>query len=202
MVLKKYFLFIAVLAVGFFSETALCRVTKYENQKIDQVSIKGNKIINDTAIKNKLKTKKGTRLKRSIVIKDVKNLFDIGYFSNIFVKSRKNKKRRLIVTFNVEEKARIDSVSYKGNHAMSKKKLKELSQLKAYEFLDIKKLKNAIVSIQKGYEDKGYFLAKVSYNLEKQKDPKKVKLIMQINEGQKTPIKKINFIARYITIIL
>lgn len=187
---KHFFFFIILIALSEISATTL-----YENQKIHQIKIKGNKIVSKDAIQHKLKTKKGRRLKKDIIVKDVKNLFSIGYFDNIFVESKKTKKGHLIVTFHVKEKARIDSILYEGNKFVSKKKLEEFSKLKAYEFLDIKKLKKAIDGIKKGYEEKGYFLAQVSYRLEKTKSPQKVKLIIQIKEGNKILIKQINFIG-------
>ena len=168
---------------------------QYENKKISQVRVKGNKIITKAAIQNKLKTKAGQRLKKRIIIEDVKVLFDTGYFSNIKVSANRSSKGKLIVLFEVEEKQRISSISYEGSGALSKKKLKELSNLKAYEFLDIQKLKTAVSNIQKGYEEKGYFLTQVSYKLKENKKDRTTKVVIKIKESGKALIRKINFVG-------
>ena len=162
--------------------------------KVHQVQIVGNKIIQTKAIQAQLKTKKGYRFRKTWVIQDVKNLFQMGYFENIFVESKKSGKG-LILTYHVEEKPRIDSIQYSGNKAFSKKKLKEFSQLKKYEFLNVKKLKEGIKNIKKQYEEKGYFLTDISYRFQKTKSKKQLVLIIDIQEGPKTVIKKINFIG-------
>ena len=127
-------------------------------------------------------------------MEDVKNLFNMGYFENIFVESKSSSKG-LTLIYHVEEKPRIDSIQYKGHKAFSIKKLKEFSQLKKYEFLNVKKLKESIKNIRKQYEEKGYFLTEISYRLKKTKSKKKVTLVMDIQEGPKTLIKKINLIG-------
>ena len=186
--------FALVFAVSLMS-SSFGSVLQYENKKINKVRIKGNKIITKTAIQNKLKTKAGQRLKKAIIIEDVKNLFDTGYFSNIEVSALRTPKRKLIILFQLEEKQRISSISYKGGGALSKKKLKELSKLKAYEFLDIQKLKTAVSNIQKGYEEKGYFLTQVSYKLKENKKDRTTKVIINIKESGKALIKKIDFVG-------
>ena len=92
-------------------------------QRVHRVKIVGNKMITDSAIQSQLKIKKGMIYKKSFVVEDVKNLFDMGYFSNIVVKSQRTKKG-LVITYKVEEKSRIDSIVYKGNKILSSKNWK------------------------------------------------------------------------------
>ena len=165
-------------------------------QRVHRVKIVGNKMIADSAIQSQLKIKKGMIYKKSFVVEDVQKLFDMGYFSNIVVKSQKTQKG-LLITYKIEEKPRIDSIVYKGNKILSSKKLEELSLLKKYKFLNIQKLKQGIQNIKKGYQDKGYFLTEVSYKVRKTKSSDKVQLEINIQEHEKTLIKKISFVGNY-----
>ena len=69
--------------------------------------------------------------------------------------------------------------------------------LKKYEFLNIKKLKQGIQNIKKGYQEKGYFLTEVSYKVKKIKSSDKIQLEINIQEHEKTLIKKISFVGNY-----
>lgn len=159
-----------------------------------RVDVVGNQTIGKEAVQAQLKTKSGTRLRDSRVIQDVRRLYDMGYFERISAFS-KIRKGRLIVTFEVKEKPRISSVKYKGNSALTDKKLEELSELKKYEFLSIKRLQQGIANIKKGYEDKGYFLPMVSYQIKSQKKENKIDLVIDIQEGKKALIRRIHFIG-------
>ena len=164
------------------------------SKAVDRVDIVGNQTIGKEAVQAQLKTKKGVRLRDSTVIKDVQRLYDMGYFDHISVRS-KTRKGKLIVTFELKEKPRISSIEYKGNSALTDKKLEEFSELKKYEFLSIKKLQQGIASIKKGYEEKGYFLPLVSYQIQNKKKENKIDLIIDIQEGKKALIRRIHFIG-------
>ena len=162
--------------------------------KVEKIEILGEKVISESAVRVQLKTKKGSVFKESTVSEDVKRLFKMGYFSYIEAKTKKGKgKNKVILTIQVKEKPRIDSIVYQGSHVLSKKKLEELSQLKKYEFLNIQKLKTGIENIKKSYEEKGYFLTKISYQVRPSKKPQKIKLIINIVESKKSLIKEISF---------
>lgn len=163
---------------------------------IHRVDIKGHKTISDIAVKAQLKTKKGRPLREAEVIKDVRRLYEMKYFDHISVRS-KTRKGKLIVVFKVEEKPRISSIAYKGNSALSQKKLEELSELKMYEFLNVKKLQKGLANIKKGYEEKGYFLSFISYQIKNRKNENKIDLIINIQEGKKALIQRILLIGNH-----
>ena len=164
------------------------------SKTVNRVDIIGNQTISKEAVQAQLKTKKGVQLRDSVVIKDVQRLYDMGYFDHISVRSN-IRKRKLIVAFEVKEKPRISSIEYKGNSALTDKKLEELSELKKYEFLSIKKLQQGIANLKKGYEEKGYFLPLISYRIKNQKKENKIDLIIDIQEGKKALIQRIHFIG-------
>ena len=163
---------------------------------IHRVDIAGHKTISEIAVKAQLKTKKGQSLREAEVIKDVRRLYEMKYFDRISVRS-KTRRGKLIVVFKVEEKPRISSIAYKGNSALSQKKLEELSELKIYEFLNVKKLQRGMANIKKGYEEKGYFLPLISYQIKNSKNENKIDLIINIQEGKKALIQRILFIGNH-----
>ena len=163
-------------------------------KNISRIQVIGNKIISKKAVLEKIKTKKGRPLQSSIVTEDVKSLYQMGFFDHISVES-KRVSGQLVVSFKVKERPTIHKISYKGNSALSDKKLKELSQFKLYEFLSISKIKKGIESIKKGYEEKGYFSAQVSYRLKPAEKPQHINVVVDIKEGAKALIKRVSFVG-------
>ncbi len=183
----KFFLLSMSLYFLIFPSCAFSKLVR-------RVDIVGNQTIGKSAIQAQLRTKKGSRFRDSTVIQDVQRLYDMGYFEHISVRS-KIRRGRLIIVFKVKEKPQINSIVYKGNSVLSKKKLEELSELKIYEFLSVKKLQRGIANIKTGYEEKGYFLPAVSYQIKSRKDAGKIDLIINIQEGKKALIRRILFIG-------
>lgn len=193
----KYFFNIrvwALLILSVLSFTVQASITRYENHRIDQVIIKGNHSISKEAVLNKIKTKKKRLLKSAQVYKDVKNIFALNWFDNIEVYADK-KNNKLTITFRVHERPRVASIHYEGNKVILDTKLSEISKLQAYGFLSIKALREGIESLKKEYEEKGHFLTQITYKLESQKNTQGVKLIINIDEGSKTIISKVNIIG-------
>ena len=160
---------------------------------IKQVRVQGNKKVSQQAILNQIQTRSGKKLRSSTVTKDIKKLYQMNYFSHISASSHKNSKEQLIVTFKVKEKPQIRSIIYKGQSNTTKDKLTEISELKEYEFLDIKKLKTAIKNIKNHYREKGYFLSEATYSLKEVSQ--KVDITISIEEGEKALIQRISFIG-------
>lgn len=168
-------------------------LTSLTQARVREIRIEGNSLVSDSAVQAQLKSRVGQSYRKSNVIEDVKILFNLGYFNNIYVDLKKTSKGE-ILTYHVEEKRRINTITYKGSQVLSKKKLEELSQLKKYEFLNIQKLKTGITEIKNALKEKGYFLSDVEYevkNLEKDQ----VDLIVSIKEGKKILIKGVSIIG-------
>ena len=69
-------------------------------------------------------------------------------------------------------------------------------KVKEWSILDVNKVKEDVALIQKHYEDKGFFLAKVTFNL-KQNKPDEVELVYKIYDYEKVQIKRITFLNNH-----
>ena len=176
---------IIYLWIFFFSFTIEARIR--------EIRIKGNQLISKDAIRAQLKSRVNQRYQKSKVTQDVKTLFNLGYFDNIYVDLKKTSKGE-ILTYVVEEKSRVNSITYKGSQVLSEKKLEEFSELSEYEFLSIRKLKQGMKQITEALKEKGYFLAQVDYEV-KPLDKGKIDLVISIYEGQKILIQGVSIIG-------
>ncbi len=164
---------------------------------IEKVEIIGNEAVPKSTILYYISEKPGKPFSRKAVAEDIKRLFKLGYFENISVDVKEGKKG-LILRYFVKEKPIITDIVFKGNRAISSKKLKEELGLTSeeegkkeirkpldYKFLD--QLKNKIEEL---YLKKGYPGTEVYYTIERV-SPTKAVATFVINEGKKANVCKI-----------
>ena len=160
-----------------------------------KLSIKGNKLVEESVIKSNIKLKKGAKYSSLQVQKDVKKLFSLGFFDNIKVYSSYDKKGRMELLYRFQERAFISSLKFKGNKKLNTEDLKELSLIQEYSFLDYDKLNKTLLAIKEKYKEKAYYLVEVSHSIKKEKNKKSYILTIHIKENDKLLVKKINFIG-------
>lgn len=156
--------------------------------EISDIEVKGQNRIEKVSILDKISFKKGSVFSQAKVTADVKRLFKTGFFYDIKVDLTGT-----VLTYSVVEKPVIERVEYSGNRAFDDEELSEVTGIKSNELLDIKKVNTAIEAIKKKYEEKGFFLAKVSYKTESKKEGSR--LVFDIDEGDKVKIKRVNLVG-------
>ncbi len=156
---------------------------------IKSIAIRGNKKIEADAIIAKLKSKVGDSLSKERIAEDIRALHNLGYFDDIQADYSDR-----VLTFIVKEHPTVVKIDFEGNDQIASKDLKEVIKLKEYAILDITKVKEDVAAIQKHYEDKGFYLARVSYDVQKSDKKDEVNLIYRVNDFEKVRIKKITFL--------
>lgn len=167
--------------------------TKTSGDLIEKIVIKGNKKIESDAVRSKLVSKEGKPYSAANVKQDLQELFNTGFFYDVIVDRSDSKPYTL--TYTVVEKPSVAEIVYKGNDEVSDDDLKEQTGIKVYEFLNIAKIREAVEKIEKMYEDKGYFLARVTYKVESIEGQEGVRVVFNITENDKVKVKRISFIG-------
>ena len=188
--MKFKFFFGAFFCVFFILLSSLAQAAMVQN-----IVIKENKIVSTEAIRSKIYSKVKRQYKVQQVRKDVQQIFNTGWFESVEVKLQKNKAGAITLIYKVAEQPIVEKIIYKGNKKLSKKELKDLFYFSEYEFLNHKKIQKSIQAVQEEYKQKGYYLAELSYSLEKTSEPGKVQLMVEIKENKKVRVKRIQFIG-------
>ncbi|WP_457677666.1 outer membrane protein assembly factor BamA [Thermovibrio sp.] len=174
----------------------LTALAQKEGEVIEKVEIIGNEAVPKSTILYYISEKPGKKFSREAVAKDIRRLFKLGYFENISVDAQEGKKG-VILRYFVKEKPIITNIEFKGNRAISSRKLKEelglttegeegkLEKPLSYEFLD--RLKNKIEEI---YAKRGFQGTTVYYTIERV-SPTKAVATFVINEGKKANVCKV-----------
>lgn len=159
------------------------------------IEVRGLKRIEKDAVLGKVSTKVGVAIDRDLVRADVQALFNMGYFDDIQIEAeREPAGANLIIT--LRERPVITEIEFVGNERITTADLQGVVKIKQWSILDINKVKEDIGLITKSYEDKGYYLAKVTFEVVQadNKKPDEVTLRYKINDFDKVQIKKITFL--------
>ncbi len=162
--------------------------------KVSRIEVTGNRKIEKDAIVAKLISKVGEPYSLLTVREDVTELFKLGYFVDIKV-DQQGSGDQVVLTYQVTEKPSVTEINYEGNVELKSDDLAEAAGLKTYQILNMAKIKEAVEKIQKLYEDKGFFLAKVTYQVEDIKKDESVKVTFRVQENEKVKVKKITFLG-------
>lgn len=170
-----------------------------ESLTVGDIKVEGQKKIEKDSILNRLKMKKGQNLSqaefKASVREDISTLFKTGFFSNVEV-YLENMDAQKAVVIRVQEKPSVTEVVWDGvSEDVKKDELNDALGIKSYEILNITKLKEGQEKVQKFYEDKGYFLAKIDYSIEDVVKDETVKIKVNVKQNDRVKVKKITFLG-------
>ncbi len=172
------------------------------SQTVTEIVIKGNKKISSDAVKAKLLQKSGVAYDASLVRKDIKNIFDLGYFDNVDVYREDFSKNSIKLVYELKEKPIISSIVFEGNSEIEVEDLNKNISIKPYNVLNIAEIKKSKQQLLKYYEEKGFYLATIKEELrDAPPDPdaettdKYLELVFKISENSKIRVDKIIFLG-------
>ncbi|MCM2280646.1 MAG: outer membrane protein assembly factor BamA [Bdellovibrionaceae bacterium] len=161
---------------------------------INLIRVEGNKKIETDAVLARLRSQQGSRLDMDLIRQDVAALFQTGYFYDVQV-SRNAVSAGVELVYRVVEKPAVAEVLYNGNDEVEDDDLREAAGLKSFEILNMSRLRDATEKMQKLYEDKGFFLAKVTTRVEDVTKGESVRVVFDIQENEKVKVKRIAFLG-------
>ena len=167
---------------------------KIDGPKIIKVHVKGNRKIEVDAITTKLSSREGEAFDSVKIRQDVEALFKTGYFYDIQV-DREKAEGGVDLTYIVIEKPSVVEIAYSGNSEIDQDELKEATGIKAFEILNMTKVREAVEKMSKAYEEKGFFLAKITPKITSVKEGESVKLTFEVQENEKVKVKRITFLG-------
>ena len=152
-----------VLAIALY---CLLGYSTAQAQMINEVVVRGNLKVESDAIRTILGTQKGEALDPEVVAEDIRELHALGYFSDIrFYKEPILGGVRVVVE--VKEKPAIVEIVYEGLEELSEEDFSDKLDAKLYTIVNEATITSDLRIIEKQYLEKGYFLAKATYKLEK-----------------------------------
>ncbi|HPH01623.1 MAG TPA: outer membrane protein assembly factor BamA [Spirochaetota bacterium] len=166
----------------------------YEDYTIIKIDLKGNVNTDASLIRALLSSKVNSKFSYRNVTRDVKDLYYLGYFSNIQVDSV-IVAGGMVLTYVFEEYDKIEEILFKGNDELSESDLAEVMTLRKDSVFSQIQLQKNIENILEAYRKEGFRNAKVTTNVRVDKDLRKVYIRLDIDEGKKIVIQKIRILG-------
>jgi len=179
---------LAVLLI-LFSGLSL-QAANYEGLMIVKIDLKGNMTRDSTLIKAQLGSKVGEKFSYKKIARDVKDLFFLGFFSDIKVDAQ-NLAGGVVVTFHFVEYENIEKIVLKGNDELSESDIRELLTLKKGSVYNKVLIRKNINKIIEKYRQEGYINATATSSVVIDKKSRKAVVTFTIKEGKKVVLEKI-----------
>lgn len=183
-----------ILILSGFAQVAWGQVPReFIGKRVGALEFLGLKRIEKDAVANKITLKIGQTVTDSSVRSDIQSLHAMGYFDEISVSADPIELDQVKLLYSFKERPVVSSIEFVGNERISSSDLKDVTKVKEWMILDINKVREDVNLLQKHYEEKGFYLAKIRHEIESVKDGE-VKLTFKINDYDKVKIKKISFL--------
>jgi outer membrane protein insertion porin family len=161
--------------------------------KVAKLQFRGNRKVEDDAIKVNLKTQAGVTLTQEMLREDVRAIWKMGYFDDVQVEVS-DTPAGAVVAFILREKPSIDKIYVAGNDEVSLSKINEVLDIKKDQILDLAKIKKNVEKIKDLYVEKGFYMAEVSYELKRQA-ASTVDVWFRVRENAKVEVRRVNFVG-------
>ena len=161
--------------------------------KIDGIKVVGTKKVEVEAVLEKISAQEGMVLDDHLLKKDIEAIYTLRHFEEVEAHQETQGSRNILV-FRVKEKPIISEVTFRGNNEIDTDDLQERIRTKEFSILDVNTIKSDVEEMMDLYEEKGFYLARVNYDL-KTIDEENVALTFTIDEFDKVKVKKITFLG-------
>ncbi|MBL6989811.1 MAG: outer membrane protein assembly factor BamA [Bacteriovoracaceae bacterium] len=166
---------------------------KVDYFKIDILKIDGIKKVEKEAIVEKIALKEGMVVDNYTLKEDLERIYSMKYFDSVSAHHEQKQGKNYLV-IKVKERPIISKITILGNDEIDEEDL--TAEMKSQEFaiLNISDVKSDVETLQKHYEDKGFYLAQVSFKVKKIND-ENIELVFTVREFDKVKVKKIIFLG-------
>lgn len=158
-------------------------------QTIQDIRVSGNKRVEPETVKSYLTFSVGDTYTEKKADDSFKALFDTGLFADVNI-GYSNR----VVTVSVDENPVINRVAYEGNSELDDSTLSAEGQLRPRSVYTRAAAQSDVQRILNVYRASGYYNAQVEAKIIKL-PYNRVDLVFEINEGEDTTVKSINFIG-------
>ncbi|HLL22650.1 MAG TPA: outer membrane protein assembly factor BamA [Kofleriaceae bacterium] len=165
-----------------------------QGRAIERVQFRGNRKVEDDAIRVQLLSKEGTLLDAAKLREDLRSMWKMGFFADIDVEAEVRQSGGVTITFAVKEKPSIRKVLVAGQSELGMDKINEVIDLELDAIVDISKVKKNRDKIAELYVQKGFYLATVDWEI-KPVNEAEVDVYFKVDEKAKVKIRDVQFIG-------
>ncbi|MBL7684499.1 MAG: outer membrane protein assembly factor BamA [Deltaproteobacteria bacterium] len=159
---------------------------------IQSVSVTGNSKIDSSTIESAIQTKAGSVYSREKVNQDIKNIYELGLFSEVQADKQESSSGIKLV-YIVTEKPIISRIVIEGSKEVSKNKIEDEITQKPFQVLDEKKVSESKEKIKQLYTKEGLGFASINTEVRSISGKNEADLVFKITENKGAQVRKISF---------
>jgi len=164
-----------------------------QGKRIVRIEVAGQGRVSSDDIRASLKLRDGFPCNDGEVTRDAQALWDLGYFRDVRVLAEPDGDG-VVIRFEVSERPAVGSIAYVGIDHLEQSDIEEKVTLKPGGILSVPDVRAQIDKIRDVYAEKGYFLAKVRYELADRPN-NEVEVRFIIEEGEAVSVRRIRFVG-------
>jgi outer membrane protein insertion porin family len=168
-------------------------------KRISEVQVVGNRRIADEEISSIVKwLRVGKAFNPRGMTRDVRELWDTGYFDDIEVDLTKKGEDEVELRILVRERPSVKAVEFSGQSVLDEDDLKEVAEkeIKIGSIISHTAIRRAVQKLRDKYAEEGHFLAEAHYEILPRKD-NQVVVKFTIREHEKVTVRRVTFIGNH-----
>ena len=180
---------LSIVLIGMLLSFVLTSTTAYSQSVIRRIEVNGNRRVEPATVRSYLDFTTGQSYDDALVNSSLRNLFATGLFADVTIFLQ-----GMTVVINVVENPIVNKVAFEGNAELDTSTLNSEVRLKSRAVYTRARALADAQRIVEIYRRQGHFSAVVNPQLVDLGDSR-VNVIFEINEGNTTKVKSINFIG-------
>ncbi|MBM4255235.1 MAG: outer membrane protein assembly factor BamA [Deltaproteobacteria bacterium] len=160
-------------------------------RSIGQIQVSGNDRVEEEAIRVYIKSMIGEPLNEEQVDRDIKAIYNMGFFKNVEAQVTEDK-GRTVLTYSVNERPLLREVRIEGQKTLSKTEIENKLKVHPRTILNPVRIRRGVEEVKKEYEKKGHLDADITYRTEQQESGDVI-LTFTVTENERIKIKDLLF---------
>jgi outer membrane protein insertion porin family len=161
--------------------------------EVKRVAFRGNRKVEDDALRVNLRTVPGASLTQDMLREDVRAIWRMGFFEDVQVEAN-TEPGGVVVVFVLKEKPSIRKIYVSGHEEVGLTKINEVLDIKKEQILDLAKIKKNMEKIRELYLQRGFYMADVTHEL-KRVGTAEVDVTFRVRENAKVEVRRVNFVG-------
>lgn len=166
---------------------------EYSGRTIRNVTVEGLQRVSEAAALSRIETKAGAPYDAGVVARDIKRLFETGFFETVNSEVREAG-GDIDLAYVVTEKRAVEEIRIIGNKKIRTRNVKAVLKMREGESFQPELFEEERKAVLDLYQGKGFANTAVEVTAENI-GPSRVRLIYDITEGAKARIRSINFVG-------
>ena len=197
MILNRLFVLLLILGLSRASEAwaQIGGAAREETVLVERVDVRfdGVKSVSESYVRGSIQVRAGDVYDQSKIDQSIRVLFNTRLFEHVDVDLDRLEDDKVLVTFVVRPKYKIETVEFVGNKRISDRRLRREAEIRRGTFLDEYVIASGAETLEEYYLKKGFSDIDIQYEVLRDRVRGTAQVSYTISEGQKIRVRDVEF---------